>query len=118
VLKNDNADGDKVIVDFKTSDVNDSKKAKERVKQSKQMQIYALAELTINNIRPTVALYFVESGILADHIFTDKELAKAEDDIKKVIDCVKKEDFDATPGYNQCHWCAFKDICPYKYKNT
>lgn len=108
----------KEIIDFKTSDVKELDKAKERVKQSTQMQIYAMANITIEKNRPQTALYFVESGVIGQHQFTDKELEKTKEKIRKVAEGLKKEEFHATPGYNQCHWCAYKDICPYKYKNS
>ena len=109
---------DKKIIDFKTSDVVEDEKAEKRVKDSTQLQMYAMAEEKISGKRPKTALYFIESGIIYEHIFTDKELGKTKDKIMKVVDGLKKQDFKATPGYNQCRWCAYKDICPYKAKGA
>jgi DNA helicase-2/ATP-dependent DNA helicase PcrA len=110
--------GGKLILDFKTSDVTEEKKAEERVKQSTQMQIYALSEETMHHQKPHTALYFVESGIVARHQFSDKEIDKIKENIKHVTSGIKKENFDATPDFNKCHWCAYKDICPSKYKGA
>lgn len=111
-------EGEKLILDFKTSDVTKDKKGLERVRQSTQMQIYALADETINGHRPIVALYFVESGIIARHKFSDKEIEKTKANIEHVADGIRKQDFTATPSYNQCRWCAYKDICPSKFRGT
>jgi DNA helicase-2/ATP-dependent DNA helicase PcrA len=82
------------------------------------MQIYSLAYEAIAGKRPETALQFVESGLVSAHNFTDKELLKTKEDIKKVAEGLKKEEYKATPEYNQCHWCAYKDICPYKTKGA
>ena len=110
--------GEKLILDFKTSDVTEEKKAGERVRQSTQMQIYALAEQTIGGKRPQTALYFVESGIIARHIFSDKEITKTKENIERVAGGIKKQNFTATPSFTQCHWCAYKAICPSKFRSA
>jgi len=106
----------KLIMDFKTSDVDTKDKADIRVKQSTQMQIYALAVEMVEHKRPTVALYFIESGIIAEYIFSDSELEKTKTNIMSVAEGIKEQCFDATPDYNQCHYCAYQHICPYRYK--
>ncbi len=112
------ADSDKMIIDFKTSDVKEMKKGIERVKKSTQMQIYALAGEGADGRRPRVALHFVESGIVSEYCFTDKEAEKIKKKILKAAEGINRRDFVATPGVNQCRWCAYKDICPFKYKGA
>ncbi len=106
----------KLIMDFKTSDVDSRDKADIRVKQSTQMQVYAMAVETVEHQRPIMALYFIESGIIAEHIFSDDELNKTKINISNVAEGIKEQRFDATPGYNECHYCAYQHICPYRYK--
>ncbi|HOE74574.1 MAG TPA: ATP-dependent DNA helicase [bacterium] len=108
----------KVIMDFKTSDVDEEKKAKERVKESTQMQIYTLSEETNTGLRPEVGLYFVESGLVAYHDFSDKEMEKTKKIMEATQEGIEKNNFKATPGYNECRWCAYKTICPYKTKGA
>ncbi|MBP6930129.1 ATP-dependent helicase [Patescibacteria group bacterium] len=108
----------KIIMDFKTSDVDEEKKAKERVRKSTQMQIYALSEEIITGLRPEVGLYFIESGFIARHNFSDKEIEKTKKIIEDAKEGIEKQNFKASPGYNQCRWCAYKTICPYKAKGA
>lgn len=110
--------GVKSIVDFKTSDIREQKKGIERVKKSTQMQVYALAGENMDGAVPETALYFVESGIVSKYKFKDKEIEKIKDKIVTAAEGINAQKYDATPGINQCHWCAFKDICPYKYKGA
>lgn len=44
---------------------------------------------------------------------TFKEIQKT---LSELADKIKKSDFKATPGYQQCKYCDFKDICDYAYK--
>jgi len=109
---------EKSIVDFKTSDIKEEEKGIERVKKSTQMQVYALAGLDKDGVVPETALYFVESGVVSKHIFKEKEIEKIKSKVIKAFEGINGQKYDATPGVNQCHWCAFKDICPYKYKGA
>jgi myo-inositol-1(or 4)-monophosphatase len=70
-----------VIVDFKSSSVDDPKKAAQRAKDSLQLRIYALAwqETSTPAKRPAaVELHFIESGLVGRADVDDAALAKAE----------------------------------------
>lgn len=113
--------GETKIIDFKTSSVDDKESADKRAKEAIQMKIYALAMNKIENVNPKVSLYFVGLNptgtmTIGDHQFSEKELAKVEEAVLKVSDGLKKENFEAKPGFNECAWCAYKNICPHKIK--
>lgn len=115
-------DGKHRIIDFKTSSVDDKEAADKRAKDAIQMKIYALAMNKIENINPKVSLYFVGLSptgelTIGDHEFSEKELEKVEGVVLKVSEGLKQENFDAKPGYNECAWCAYKNICPHKIKS-
>ncbi len=102
------------LSDYKTSsDVLDEKKAKERVRNSKQLKIYALAYQNMYNETPAkISLIFPVADIRGEREVTEKDLKKAESEIKQVAKGVKGEDFEAKPDFNACKYCSFKDICP------
>ncbi len=107
-----NNNGEIEICDFKTSDVKSQKDANDRIRKSTQMQIYALSwQIKTGNI-PKTTLYFIESGLKGERIFSTRELEKTADMIGQVADGIKQQNFTATPNQRNCSFCAYKDICP------
>ncbi len=102
------------IRDFKTSDISEQKKADSSVKNSRQMDIYALAwkELT-GKIPGIVSLYFIESEIIGKIEKTEKNLQETKKEIEKVAKGIKNKDFKADPAYRQCEFCPYSDKCSY-----
>ncbi len=102
------------IRDFKTSEVKKQEKANQRVKESRQLAIYALAFKQIEGKLPDkVSLYFIESGLIGETQKTEKDLEKTTKEIKKVAFGIKSHDFSAKPSYLECEYCAYHSICPY-----
>ena len=100
------------IRDFKTSDVREQKDADKRIKESTQMQIYALAWYEKYGIIPKTTLYFIESGLKGETTFKPSELEKTRTMIKEVVEGIKKNDMNAKPETFQCRMCPYKEICP------
>ena len=102
-----------VIVDFKSSDIREQKKADERAKKSLQLAIYVLAYESMFRERPVrVELYFLESGLVGS-INTEKmKMDKFIEDIKTAAHGIRQRDFEARPDYMSCRYCAFNSICP------
>jgi DNA helicase-2/ATP-dependent DNA helicase PcrA len=102
------------ILDFKTSAVDDEKKARERARESLQLDIYALAHLrTTGRLPDWVELRFLESGIAAGKKPTLEEAEAAEKRIRDAAALIRRRAFPATPSYMACGQCAFRDICPH-----
>ncbi len=102
-----------VITDYKSSDVRDPARARERARNSLQLQIYALAyEAEAGRPPDAVQLWFLESGLIGRAEVDPKRLAKARDSIKRVAAGIRALRFEATPDYLSCSYCAFRDICP------
>lgn len=82
------------IRDFKTGEVDTEKKAVDRLKQSIQLQIYALAwERHTKNPVKDISLHFVEHNIL---VKTDKiDHAKTLDSLARVVKGIGERDFSA-----------------------
>ena len=101
------------ITDYKSSDVRDPATARQRARESLQLSIYALAWQAVTGRPPdAVALHFLESGIVGRADVDEKRLAKARDLIRKAADGIRAGDFEATPDFVACQYCAFRDVCP------
>lgn len=108
------SDGQAHILDFKTGDVDNPRKADERVKESRQLDIYALAHLRTEGRLPDwVELRFVEPGLSAGRRPTITEATATESRIRTVAARIRHREFPATPSYRACGGCPFREICPY-----
>ena len=102
-----------VIVDYKSSDVTDQKKADQRAKESLQLKIYALAQHAMTGRLPArVELRFLESGLVGRHTPTDADLVKAREAIAEAARGIRRREFEATPEYQACRYCPYNQICP------
>ncbi len=108
--------GEKVrILDFKsTEDVGESQ-ALERVKQSIQLKIYALAYYKITGQLPDeMGIYFLDNGLISTVQVEEKHLEEARHAIDVVAIGVRVGNFKANPkeGAFTCQYCSFNRICP------
>ncbi|MGE5849341.1 MAG: RecB family exonuclease, partial [Candidatus Methylomirabilota bacterium] len=109
----DERDGQVVIIDYKSSAVRDQKEADKKARESLQLAIYALAyEQMHNRIPDAVQLHFLESGLAGSARKTVADLQKTRTAIEEVARGVRTRIFTATPGYIECSYCAFREICP------
>jgi DNA helicase-2/ATP-dependent DNA helicase PcrA len=101
------------ITDYKSSDVRDPAKAKERARDSLQLQIYAMAfQAESGRLPDALQLWFLESGLVGRVEVEEKRLEKARASIRQAAAGIRALNFDATPEYIACGYCAFRDICP------
>jgi DNA helicase-2/ATP-dependent DNA helicase PcrA len=101
------------ITDYKTSDVRDPAKAKQRARESLQLQIYAMGyEAMTGRLPDQVALHFLDSGLVGKVDVDPKRVAKARARISEVASGIRAGNFDATPEPMACSRCPFRDICP------
>ncbi|HEY7039544.1 MAG TPA: PD-(D/E)XK nuclease family protein, partial [Methylomirabilota bacterium] len=102
-----------VIVDYKSSDVTDQKKADQRAKESLQLKIYALAQYEMTGRLPArVELRFLESGLIGRHSPTADDLVTARAAIVEAAQGIRQRQFEATPEYQACRYCPYNQICP------
>jgi DNA helicase-2/ATP-dependent DNA helicase PcrA len=107
-------DGAVTILDFKTGAVDDPDKARERARDSLQLDVYALAWLRTHGRLPErVELRFLESGLSGGKRPTLEEAAATEETIRALAARVRAREFGASPSYMACGQCAFRDICPH-----
>ena len=101
------------ITDYKSSDVRDPAKARERARDSLQLQIYAMAyQAESGRLPDAVQLWFLESGLVGRTEVDERRLEKARTSIRRAAAGIRARNFAATPEYIACGYCAFRDICP------
>ncbi len=102
-----------VIVDFKTSEVKEQKIADKKASESLQLALYSLAYQNIFGSLPNrVELYFLESGLIGSNEIEEEDLDKIKEKIKEVALGLRNQNFEATPTYMACSYCAYNQICP------
>lgn len=101
------------ITDYKSSDVRDPAKARQRARESLQLQIYAMGyEAMTGRLPDAVALHFLDSGLVGKVAVDPKRLAKAREKIRMAAAGIRARDHHATPDPMACSWCPYRDICP------
>ena len=107
------------ITDYKSSDVRDPARARQRARDSLQLQIYAMGyEAMSGRLPDALALHFLESGLVGTVPVDPKRIAKARAKIATAADGIRRRDYRATPDPLACTWCAFRDICPASVART
>jgi len=109
----DMLDGGAVIIDFKATKVEDQKNADKRVKDSLQMDFYALSFLkTQETPLFETQLYFLEGDIIGHAKKGEKELNRAIEKIREAEEGINCQNFTAKPDWHNCNFCDYKTICP------
>ena len=101
------------ITDYKSSDVRDPAKARQRARDSLQLQIYAMGyEAMTGRLPDAIALHFLESGLIGKVDVDPRRLGRARDKIAEAAAGMRARDYTPRPEYLACTYCAFRDICP------
>jgi len=102
-----------VITDYKSGDVRDPARARQRARDSLQLQLYALAWAADHGEPPAaVELHFLEGGVVGRVTPTRRKLDGAVAKVERAAEGIRAGDFRATPGYPACDWCPYRRICP------
>lgn len=102
-----------VIVDYKSSDVADQRKADAKARDSLQLQIYALAHEAETGALPhEVQLHFLDSGVVGRAGPEQGRLERAREKISRAADGIRAGDFPAKPNPVGCSYCPYRQICP------
>ena len=101
------------ITDYKTSDVRDPAVARQRARESLQLQIYAMAyEAMTGRLPDAVQLHFLDSGLVGRAEVEPARLEKARTKIAAAAAGIRARDYTPRPGAMTCTYCPFRDICP------
>ena len=91
------------ITDYKSSDVRDPAKARQRARDSLQLQIYAMGyEAMTGRLPDAVAMHFLESGLVGEVAVDPKRLAKARERIAEAAAGMRARDYTPKPDYLAC----------------
>lgn len=116
----DRLDEDKsaaVIIDYKSSNITDQKKADKRAKESIQMNLYALAYMERKGHLPDkVELHFLESGLIGSAVKEETDIENIKSIIDEVSTGIRQQNYNAKPTYMACQYCPYKQICPHTLK--
>ncbi len=101
------------ITDYKSSDVRDPVKARQRARESLQLQIYAMGyEALTGRLPDYLQLHFLDSGLVGRVEVDPKRLAKARQKIAVAAAGMRARDYTAKPDRMACSYCPFREICP------
>lgn len=102
-----------VITDYKSGDMRDPTRARQRARSSLQLQLYALAWEAEHGEQPSaVELHFLEGDVIGRVTPTARQLDGARQKVGKAASGIRNGDLEATPGYPSCDWCPYRRICP------
>jgi hypothetical protein len=65
-----------------------------------------------NQLPLRVELFFLESGIIGSSVIKESSLEKIQEKIRLVAEGIRSQNFNATPAYMACRYCAYNQICP------
>jgi len=101
-----------VLIDYKTTDVDDAGKAEEEARKSLQLSVYALAyrEMT-GRIPDRVELRYVLTGEVGSADVTEERLERTLEKIAAIAREVRAGNFQARPSERSCSICACRPIC-------
>ena len=101
------------ITDYKSSDVRDPAKARQRARDSLQLTIYAMGyEAMTGRLPDAVQLHYLETGVVGRSTVDAKRLAKGREQIERAAAGIRARAFEPTPGVLACTYCPYRDICP------
>ncbi|MGH7743096.1 MAG: RecB family exonuclease, partial [Candidatus Eiseniibacteriota bacterium] len=106
-----------VLVDYKTSEVDEDDRAAERAKEfarDGQLGLYALAYRETRGVVPArVELRFVGSGTAGSVAVEAEHLERAQERIERAAAGIRAADFEARPAARTCGHCDYRQICPH-----
>jgi DNA helicase-2/ATP-dependent DNA helicase PcrA len=109
----DEANGEVVIIDFKSSEIRRQKEADTRARKSEQMGLYALAyQRTYGRIPDRVELHFLDSGLVGTATKNEEDLEEVISKIRTVTEGLRAREYPSNPQYRACDYCPYRVICP------
>jgi DNA helicase-2/ATP-dependent DNA helicase PcrA len=101
------------ITDYKSSDVRDPVRARQRARDSLQLQIYAMGyEAMTGRLPDAVQLHFLDSGLVGRAEVDPRRLARARTQIATAAAGMRARDFTPKPDHMSCTYCPYREICP------
>ena len=106
-----------VLVDYKSSAVEEAEKADERARTSLrdgQLGLYALAYLESRGVMPaSVELHFVGSGQTGSALVEPEHVERARERVREAAAGIRGMRFPARPDQRNCGYCSYRLFCPH-----
>jgi DNA helicase-2/ATP-dependent DNA helicase PcrA len=113
----DERDGGIVLVDYKSSEVDEAEKAESRAKDSLkdgQLGLYALAYFESRGVMPAaVELQFVGTGKVGTAAVKDEHLERARERVREAAAGIREARYPAKPDQRNCGYCSYRMFCQY-----
>jgi DNA helicase-2/ATP-dependent DNA helicase PcrA len=107
-------DGKYVVVDFK-SGTKPSDLSGKTIGQNIQLNLYCLAVQQLFGTLPRQAvLFYLKDNKQIPYTPTPESIEAFTERLSALIAGILNEEFPAKPGYIQCRWCAYYDLCEHK----
>ncbi|HZC33314.1 MAG TPA: ATP-dependent DNA helicase [Candidatus Bathyarchaeia archaeon] len=101
------------ITDYKTSDVREPAKARQRARDSLQLQIYAMGyEAVTGRLPDAVQLHFLDTGVTGRAEVDQRRLARGRERVATAAAGIRARDYTPKPDRTTCGYCPFRAICP------
>jgi DNA helicase II / ATP-dependent DNA helicase PcrA len=111
----DETGGGAVLVDYKTTDIDDPEKADERARDSlrnEQLGLYALAYFETRRVMPhEVQLHYVGTGVTGTAQVEADHLDRARERIAHAAAGIRSGQFPPRPDQRNCGYCPFSRFC-------
>jgi CRISPR/Cas system-associated exonuclease Cas4 (RecB family) len=111
----DEIGGEIVLVDYKSSDIEDGETAGARARASlrdEQLGLYALAYFETRRVMPArVQLQFIGSGIVGEAAVEPEHLERARDRIARAATGIRAGQFPPRPDQRNCGYCPYSRFC-------
>ena len=102
-----------IITDYKSGDVPDGRRARQRARDSLQLALYALAHQAETGALPAlVQLYFLTSNTVGAVAPDLGRLQRARARLTAAAGGIRRGEFEAAPDPATCGGCPFREICP------
>ncbi|MBI2885396.1 MAG: ATP-dependent helicase [Candidatus Omnitrophica bacterium] len=103
-----------VIIDYKSSDVDEQAQADRRARESLQLAVYALAWQTLHGALPIrVELRFLETGLTGTAVPSEEGMERTRQQLRTAAAGIRAGQFPAAPQEFTCRWCAYQAICSF-----
>ena len=106
-----------VLVDYKTSEVDDDAIADERARKSlneDQLGLYALAYRETTAVTPRrVELHFVSRGRVGGAEVEERHLERARQRVRRAARGIRAAAFPPQPDQRKCGYCPYSRFCPH-----
>ena len=106
-----------VLVDYKSSEVDDQEKAEKRAKESLrdgQLGLYALAYFEARQVLPArVELQFVGTGLVGSAAVEPEHLERGRERVREAAAGIRQARYPAKPDQRSCGYCSYRLFCQY-----